>query len=261
MRRFLPAIAFAAAQAAASAAPVLNTIVPCPATAACLYANMFEGASREKSATMITGPEGLEIFLTMQGRLNGGAPTLYAVNVFNASWGQLPRVAYLGRSPANNPLIQTDRGVLEIMDADQDLPLSDYYVVDTVQWKVIDRYLQLSYSDILIFTKGGPATMWDDERKLCVSAPVKRPGPLQILPRGCAARPKKPDSWAVQGDVAPEALQLARIKQLFPALVSDEMGPPAKADTSFEDSERGIAFFRIKGTPNVVVVSYYTREG
>ncbi len=259
MRRIMLTVAFATIQSAAHAAPILNTIVPCPATAACLYVDVFSNPRRESKAS-VTGPNGLQIFLPVQGRLNGGAPALYTADVYNASEGHAPLTAYLGRSPANNPLIQTDRGVLEITDGEYDVAPTDIYVIDTAQWKVVDNYLTTDYGVSFVFTAGEPAGVWDGERKLCISAPVKKPGLLQLVPKSCVARLKTPDQRGIVGDIAPERLQLSRVKQLLPSLVNDRMGPATKAATSFDDDEVGVTFHRINGTPNVIVATYYVHE-
>jgi hypothetical protein len=259
---FVLALAVAAPQALA--APTLNAMRKCPATgplSACAQVAFFSATAGES----YTGPSGWQSFVKIWGRLDDGAQIEYLVKTYDqreqTERTPFPRPnAYLGRSRANNPLILTDQGVLEITSPGYDLPETKYVLVDAVEWKIVARYLKTG-DNSYIFTSHRPAGVWDAARRVCISAPLRNPGRLVRDATLCAARParklREEEVDGVFGNLAPEAVELGRIKRLVPDFVTEGMGALNRSADTHHSEDTGVKIFRIKGTRQLLLVSYY----
>lgn len=197
MHRTLWTVAFLAlSNTGAHAAAPLNALFKCPSKgpqSACIeIALVRQSVDRADVFPYIELPSKGPQYLRLWGRLEGGPQTAFVLKVdWEPAWRpedrDFPGIAYRGRSADNNPIILTDRGALEITTAGVDLPFSDYHLVDARRWKVITRLFSPQRGEY-IFTSATRIGLWDDERKLCISAPLKEPGFLRVAPENCAAR-------------------------------------------------------------------------
>lgn len=199
MRFILLTLAVASLQSTAHAAPALNAVFKCPVRGphrACIEVTLLrEGAEgRDGVFPYIELPSKGPQFMRLWGRIDGGPQTEFMLKLdWEQAWrpddgAAFPGIAYLGRSPENNPIILTDRGKFEITTAGIDLALSDFYLIDARRWKVVTRLFSPDRGEY-IFTSATKIGVWDDARKLCISAPMSEPGLLRITPENCAARP------------------------------------------------------------------------
>lgn len=198
MRRILLALAFANLQALAHAAPTLNAVFKCPTKGpnrGCIEATLARDGAEGRDGVFpfvelpSEGPQHLRLW----GRLAGGDQTEFVLTFdWESAWRpedrDFPGLAYLGRSPDNNPIVLTDRGPLEITTAGIDLTLSDLYLVDAHRWRIITRLFTPQRGGY-VFTSATRIGIWDEQRSLCISAPLKKPGLLRVAPENCAARP------------------------------------------------------------------------
>ena len=200
MRGFLSAIAITVlSQTAALAAPTLDAVLTCPkagANRACLPVTLFNDHAHKGQVNFVPyvmspnkGPQHLHVW----GRLSGGAQTEFDLkvdweDVYFSEENLHPAIAYLGRSDDNNPIILTKQGTLEITTAGVDVGASIHLLVDARHWTLMDQLIAADRGEY-VFTSGTRIGIWDDERKLCIAAPIRTPGLLRVAPGNCAARP------------------------------------------------------------------------
>lgn len=124
---------------------------------------------------------------TVDGRLNGAPKQRYSFELTGAGWRA---TAYLGQTPGGHALILTDKGVLEILDAEWRATSPPTYIVDERSWKIVGRFFNASGEDPIV-TSAKDIGLWDKERKLCISALLEPSRRLRVVEDGCAARPRE----------------------------------------------------------------------
>ncbi len=173
------------APAHASAAETLIPATACPT----------QGPHRACIMTDITPPrdvcsmqsEPYSKTYTVNGRLNGGPPRRYRIDLTGAGWRP---AAYLGQSTARRPLTLTNQGVLEILDAKWSPGSPPTYIVDERSWKINGRFFHAS-GEHPIVTSANDIGYWDEDRKLCISARLEPGRRLRIIENGCTERPRE----------------------------------------------------------------------
>lgn len=189
------ALAIFAPMASAREAGRIQTLTPrddCPTSGpylACLTIPLQWIERASKGATYRKRRGDNEPVL-LRGRLAGGAPQVFRLTSFagNAAGTDLGTVAYLGRTAANQPIILTNRGPLEIeapfIDA-RELP--GLVVIDETRWRIVARYLDIAKGEYVVNSAQDIAVL-DFERGVCIVAPRRRPGPLVVAKGKCKAR-------------------------------------------------------------------------
>lgn len=182
-----------AANAAAYPRPrVLAVQINCPTTGggtACLRVRIFRHGSQTAADSRSRSWDMMRRVI-LKGSLSAGEPQTFLLKIENPaySWqgaSDLGPVAYLGRSKANRPIIQTDAGPFEILSPRFDVNADTVAVlVDEPHWKVVASYFQAD-SIAWVVTAPNVVAVFDFVTGSCVSAPQMAPGPLKILPRAC----------------------------------------------------------------------------
>jgi hypothetical protein len=173
---------------AASAAPrLLKVPETCPATGE--YAACVDGWIREfdDKSLRVEGEFPRAPRLAVQGRLNGGPVESFTVEI-NQWRGEIEiggGVAYLGRSAGNHPVFLTDAGALEVITRKADVWMRSEHLVEAKTWRRLADFVSTSLP--LVISSAADIDVWDRKRKLCISAPLNRPGRLKLRPQGCAA--------------------------------------------------------------------------
>jgi hypothetical protein len=99
--------------------------------------------------------------------------------------GYPPSLTYLGQSPSNHPIVRTTAGELEILSRGWFNGRTEEYIVDDRSWKVAG-YLMDSDSGPTVVSSATDLGIWDESRKLCVSAVINPRRRLSLLHDGCA---------------------------------------------------------------------------
>ncbi|MBL9099161.1 MAG: hypothetical protein JNK07_19675 [Alphaproteobacteria bacterium] len=131
--------------------------------------------------------------LKVKGRLGGGSVRDYVIAIqANCMECSLGTVAYLGRSAANNPLIRTRSGALEVVDSGLRIGTADdLRVIDVSKGDVVASYIgNFSAAVDFVFDRGEVFMRHDDG--LCFAAPRLEPGLLRQAPGRC----ERPDGDA-----------------------------------------------------------------
>lgn len=233
------ATSFALSVGAQAAPSALNATLRCPAAgphSACLPVTLWRDAGGifPDISFPSTGPQ----YVSLWGRLNGGAQAAFKLKV---DWERVsqpedkqdPAISYLGRSSDNNPIILTDRGAFEITSAGIDVSDSDFHLIDARRWRVFDRLLNLNYGEF-VFTSAKRIGVWDDTRRLCITAPTRIPGLLRVAPMHCAARPTPIPETAQQSPLTPQQA----FRQIVTGLIGVDPNPPPPGDPDVIVAER-----------------------
>ncbi|MCE9523282.1 MAG: hypothetical protein K8S25_12725 [Alphaproteobacteria bacterium] len=177
----------------AAAAETLTALNQCPMRGdnrACLIVSVLP-ASEDTSCDYYVGPYPPQKFFRVSGSLNEGPVREYRLKIKNPDQSSSPPPqAYLGQSSSGRAIVLTDQGPLEILDKSFAAPASEMYVVDKKRWK-IETHLLASLSHPVV-TASNDIGIWDDERQLCISAPIEPGRRLRVIEGGCMARPKEP---------------------------------------------------------------------
>ena len=101
--------------------------------------------------------------VTIRGRLAGAPAQPHSLKFFeklgpyDEAGGGFPRLAYLGRSRDNHPIILTNRGPLEILSKKLDVDLTPTVVViDEARWRSIAQFAGLGVKNVYFERTGQP---------------------------------------------------------------------------------------------------------
>jgi hypothetical protein len=187
---------------------------------------------------------------TVTGRLNGGRanaftlefpPTEAHEDVHHMS------VAFLGRSSADNVVILTDRGPLELPAQGFSLSYGDFTLVDAKNWRIVAKYLDLAEDGYLISSPTDIA-VWNEKTKTCVEAPTDKPGMLKINDSACKGRDKGNFTNVVDAKI-----RLGDMRKVFPyvGLVGSEDENALSSEFGGDGGYHSV--FRIKNTNYLIV--------
>ena len=222
--------AFWLAGASAFGAPgasVLDATQRCGPRDACLDFNVAIAdmeVRRVKGSVSRQPSCGLEV-IRMTGRLSRGPKRTYAVAIegdcmpCSEGW-----VAYLGRSKANNPIIRTTAGPLEVIDGGVTIGAEETVVLDEKRGSIVAKYLT-PIGGAGGFFGEGKETFVRREGGQCFVAPTVSPGLLVLAPDHCKKREE--GAWVPFADISPASQRaLRRLKLPYPVdTVSVERNP------------------------------------
>lgn len=147
-------------------------------------------ASPQTSATA-TVPDIVEHTILVTGRLDNGPLASFRVlsrreTFFEDQYFEnIGQVAFLGRSKTNRPIVLTDRGALEIVTPRLDVAYGhSFAVVDERTWRMKREFLELS-GDGYVASASDNFSVWKPKQKLCIAAPTRKPGMLQLRKEAC----------------------------------------------------------------------------
>lgn len=195
IRRHALAIAALLALACAPAASATETLtaqIECPRQGphrACLTASIVP--SEDLACEFRFGGGPYEKTFLVTGRLNDTRSKQYRLKIVDYR-ASPPSLAYLGQSPSGRTIVLTDQGPFEILDKAFNPDLgAEMYLVDSRRWKIKARMIAAIESGPYV-TTADDIGMWDNDRQLCISAPIEPRRRLRIIEGGCSARPREP---------------------------------------------------------------------
>lgn len=241
----------------------IKPLARCPAArfdyGACLMVNFFVADSRivvKNYAPPADNPMGERTrqIVPFTGRLADGAPAHYVLVLGprEMDWDENPdtelgALPFVGRSQRNRPIILTDHGPIEIVDAEIDYASSapDLTVVREKDMSIVARYFGAA-DNLFVITKSGEVGVWDEGRHVCVTPPRNVPGPLAIVTHACRAagfQRSGDDNEDPAGNVV-RAPELTAPAELIERIYNDRF--PSGAPYFIE---------RIPGTPFITITS------
>jgi hypothetical protein len=174
---------------AAAEPPLLTAIDKCPAKAACIVVDIRVPAV-EKDPTRVVresgAPCGGKIF-RVSGRLRGSAVRTYHLALQGSCMGACSdgNAAYYGRTARNAPVIATNLGRFEIVDAGVRVGAAgDLIVIDEAK-RTAAHYLGNYAGSGDFYVERERVFMRRGSGGICVGAPQEKPGFLRNAPQRC----------------------------------------------------------------------------